>query len=331
MTVIHHQQTQEQRDTMSNLKKMTRRDFIKASVHTGLLLAAGRGVITGGDTSWAAIESSPAPDLVVVTGSPEKAVARAIELLGGMNRFVKQGQRVVIKPNMSFAKTPDEAANTSPAVVAAVAQSCVAAGAKDVLIVDHTLQKDTLCLELSGIAKSCSSLERTHVLALNDERFYQSVPVPGGKALTTVKVMKEVMECDVLINLPAAKSHSATGVSFGMKGLMGVIWDRGYFHSRVDLHQAIADLCSVIKPHLILLDASRALLTGGPSGPGTITTLNTIVAGTDQVAVDAYGTQLAPWYNKQFEPKHIKHIMAGEQMGLGTARLDGLRIARVQV
>ena len=314
---------------MSNIKKMTRRDFLKASAQTGLLLAAGHGAIAEAGKAWA-IESSPAPDLAVVTGSPEKAVARAIELLGGMRRFVKQGQRVVIKPNMSFARTPDEAANTSPAVVAAVAKSCIEAGAKDILIVDHTIQKDTLCLELSGIAKSCASLERTHVLALNDERFYQSVAIPRGKVLTSVKVMKEILECDVLINLPAAKSHSATGVSFGMKGLMGVIWDRGYFHSRVDLHQAIADLCSVVKPNVIILDASRALLTGGPSGPGTIDPLNTIVAGTDPVAVDAYGVQMAPWYNKQFEVKHIKHIVAGEQMGLGTARLDGLRIARVQ-
>ncbi len=315
---------------MSPIKKMTRRDFLKASAQAGLLLAAGGSAIAKAGRAWATIESTPAPDLAVVTGSPEKAVLRAVDLLGGMKRFVKPGQRVVIKPNMSFARTPDEAANTSPAVVAAVAKSCVAAGAREVLVVDHTIQKDTLCLELSGIANACASLDRTHVLALNDERFYQPLPIPGGKALTTVKVMKEVMACDVLINLPSAKSHSATGVSFGMKGLMGVIWDRGYFHSRVDLHQAIADLCTVIKPHLIILDASRALLTGGPSGPGTIKPLNTIVAGTDPVAVDACGAQLALWYNKQFEAKHIKHILAGEQMGLGTARLDELRIARVQ-
>jgi uncharacterized protein (DUF362 family) len=232
---------------------------------------------------------------------------------------------------MSFARTPEEAANTSPTVVAAVAASCVEAGAHDVLIVDHTIHKDTLCLELSGIGQSCASLPRTHVLAINDERFYQSVAVPRGKALTEVKVMKEVLKCDVLISLPTAKSHSATGVSFGMKGLMGLVWDRGYFHSRVDLHQAIADLCSAVMPRVTILDASRALLTGGPSGPGKIDLPNTIVAGTDPVAVDAYGAQLVPWYNKQFEAKHIKHVMAGEQMGLGTARLDKLRIARVQV
>jgi uncharacterized protein (DUF362 family) len=123
------------------------------------------------------------------------------------------------------------------------------------------------------------------VIALNDERFYQSVSVPQGKVIKRLKVMKEVMSCDVFINLPAAKSHSATGVSLGMKGLMGVIWDRGYFHAKVDLHQAIADLSSVIKPTLTIIDASRALITGGPSGPGKVERLDTIIAGVDPVAL----------------------------------------------
>jgi len=316
---------------MAHLQKWTRRDFLKTSAQTGLLLAAGHGVIFGAGKAWAGIENLPAPDLAVVTGDPAKAVVRAIDLLGGMKRFVREGQRVVIKPNMSFAKTPDEAANTSPAVVAAVARSCIEAGAKNVLVVDHTLQKGELCLELSGIEKSCAAIPRTDVLALNDERFYQSVPVPRGKAITTVKVMREILECDVLINLPAAKSHSATGVSLGMKGLMGVIWDRGYFHSKVDLHQAIADLSSIVKPSLIILDASRALLTGGPSGPGKIDTLNTLVAGTDQVAVDAYGVQMAPWYNKPFKAEHVQHVMAAERMGLGTTSLDTLQIKKEKV
>jgi len=313
---------------MSHFRTWTRRDFLKASTQTGLLIAAGHGVMSGAGKAWAGIESSSPPDLTVVTGDPAKAALRAVDLLGGMKRFVKQGQRVVIKPNMSFAKTPDEAANTSPAVVAAVAKSCIEAGANNVLIVDHTLQKAELCLELSGIEKACGALPRTLVLALNDERFYQSVPIPQGKAVTSVKVMKEILECDVLINLPAAKSHSATGVSFGMKGLMGVIWDRGYFHAKVDLHQAIADLASIIKPHLLILDAARALITGGPSGPGKVEMLNTLVAGTDQVAVDTYGVLMAPWYNKAFEAQHIKHIMAAERMGLGTTRLDTLRIKK---
>ena len=316
---------------MSKLPTLTRRDFLKASACTGLVLAAGHPLVYPAGKAWGTIETDPPPDLAVVTGDPEKAVLKALTLLGGMERFVKKGQKVVIKPNMSFAKTPDDAANTSPIVVATVARACIDAGAKSVLVVDHTLQKAELCFELSGIRKYCRSVENTHVLALNDEQFYQSVPVPQGKALKQVKVMKEVMRCDVLISLPAAKSHSATGVSLGMKGLMGVIWDRKYFHAKVDLHQAIADLSSLIKPHLTLIDGSRALLTGGPSGPGKVLKLNTFVAGVDPVAVDTYGVSIADWYNKKFEIGQVKHIMAAHRMGLGTIDLDQLKITKEHV
>jgi uncharacterized protein (DUF362 family) len=316
---------------MSKSLTVTRRDFLKASARTGLLLAAGHPLVYPAGKAWGAIDNYPPLDLAVVTGDPEKAVLKAVNLLGGMKRFVKKGQKVVIKPNMSFAKTPDEAANTSPTVVATVAKACIDAGAKNVLVVDHTLQKAELCFELSGIRKSCRSVEKTHVLALNDEQFYQLVPVPQGKVLTRVKVMKEVMRCDVLINLPAAKSHSATGVSLGMKGLMGVIWDRKYFHTKVDLHQAIADLSSIIKPNLTIIDASRALLTGGPSGPGKIAQINTFIAGIDPVAVDTYGVGIAQWYNKKFEIDQVKHITAAHRMGLGTTNLDQLRITKEHV
>ena len=316
---------------MSKLPTLTRRDFLKASARTGLVLAAGHPLFYPAGKAWGTIDTDSPPDLSVVTGDPEKAVLKALTLLGGMERFVKKGQKVVIKPNMSFAKTPDDAANTSPIVVATVARACIDAGAKSVLVVDHTLQKPELCFELSGIRKSCRSVKNTHVLALNDEQFYQSVPVPQGKALKQVKVMNEVMRCDVLISLPAAKSHSATGVSLGLKGLMGVIWDRKYFHAKVDLHQAIADLSSIIKPHLTLIDASRALLTGGPSGPGKVVKLNTFVAGVDPVAVDTYGVSIADWYNKKFEIGQVKHIMAAHRMGLGTIELDQLKITKEHV
>ena len=316
---------------MSKSPDLTRRDFLKASACTGLLLAAGHHLVYPPEQAWGTSGTSLPPDLAVVTGDPEKAVLKAIDLLGGMKRFVKKGQKVVIKPNMSFAKTPDEAANTSPVAVATVARACRAAGAKDVLVVDHTLQKAELCLELSGIRRACQSIDNTHLLTLNDEQFYRSVPVPQGKVLKTVQVMEEVMRCDVLINLPAAKSHSATGVSLGMKGLMGVIWDRKYFHAKVDLHQAIADLSSLIKPNLTIIDASRALLTGGPSGPGKVTTLNTFIAGIDPVAVDTCGVHIARWYDKKFEVDQVKHITAAHQMGLGTTNLDQLKIAKEQV
>jgi len=310
--------------------KLTRRDFLKISARTGILLTMGYPLVTLSGKVWGSAEVSPV-DLAVVRGDPAKAVLKALDLLGGIKRLVKKGQRVVIKPNMSFAKTPDEAANSHPQVVAVVAKACIEAGAKNVLVLDHTLQKAELCLERSGIRKSCQSMERTHVFALNDERFYQSVSVPQGKVIKHLKIMKEVVNCDVLINLPTAKSHSSTGVSLGMKGLMGVIWNRKYFHSKVDLHQAIADLNSMVKPTLTILDASRALITGGPGGPGKIEKLNTIIAGVDPVAVDTYGVNLARWYNRKFEASQVKHIMAAHRMGLGNINLSDLRIKKERV
>ena len=311
--------------------KWTRRDFLKTSAKTGLLLTTGYPLISIPSSVWGSIGVSSPADLAVIKGDPAKAVLKAVNLLGGINRFVEKGQRVVIKPNMSFAKTPDEASNTNPLVVATVAKACIEAGAKNVLILDHTLQKAELCLERSGIRKSCRSIERTYVIALNDEKFYQSVSVPQGKVIKHLKIMEEVMRCDVFINLPTAKSHSATGVSLGMKGLMGVVWNREYFHSKVDLHQAIADLSSVVKPALTIIDASRALITGGPAGPGKVEELNTVITGVDPVAVDTYGVSIAKWYNKKFEASNIKHIMAAHRMGLGNINLDKLLIKKENV
>jgi len=308
----------------------TRRDFLKSSAKTGLLVSIGYPLIL---PSGRALASSGAPpvDLAVVTGDPAKAVSTTLELLGGIKRFVTKGQRVVIKPNMSFAKTPREATNTNPTVVAALARACLEAGAKNVLVVDHTLQRAELCLERSGIREACQSLKGTHVLALNDERFYQPVSVPRGKSITQLKIMTEVMRCDVLINLPTAKSHSATGVSLGMKSLMGVIWDREFFHAKADLHQAIADLSTVVKPALTIIDASRVLIDGGPSGPGKVETLNTLIGGVDPVAVDAYGVGIARWYGKTFEAANVTHIAAAHRMGLGNSNLDQLRIKKEAV
>jgi len=314
------------------LRKLTRRDFLKSSAKTGFLLTVGYPLITSSGKALGSVEVSNAVDLAVITGDPENAVLKAIDILGGMKRFVKEGQQVVVKPNMSFVKGPDHALNTNPRVVAAVAKACIKAGAKNVLVLDHTIQKPDECLEGSGIRKACESIERTYVRGLNDEKFYQTVSLPQGKVVKQVKIMKDVLNCDVLINLPIAKSHVMTDVTLGMKGLMGVIWDRIYLHSeKVGLHQGIADLNSRVKPNLTIIDASRVLVTNGPTGPGKVEKMNTIIAGIDPVAVDTYGVGLARWSNKKFEVTSIKHIMAAHQMGLGNINLDQLRIKKESV
>jgi uncharacterized protein (DUF362 family) len=314
------------------LRKLTRREFLKSSAKTGFLLTIGYPLISSSCKSLESGGGSNAVDLAVVTGDPGKAVLKAIDMLGGMKRFVKEGQRVVIKPNMSFAKTPDQAANTNPHVVAAVANACIIAGAKNVLVLDHTLQRPEECIELSGIGDLCKSIERTTVRALNDEKFYQTVSLSQGKAMKQVKIMKDVINSDVLINLPIAKSHLSTEVTLGMKGLMGLIWDRVYLHSaKGGLDQCIADLSLVLKPKLTIIDASSILVTNGPMGPGEVEKMNTIIAGVDPVAVDTYGVGLAKWSNKKVEVTNIKHIMAAHQMGLGNINLDQLQIKKESV
>ncbi|MBM3323986.1 DUF362 domain-containing protein, partial [candidate division WOR-3 bacterium] len=129
---------------------------------------------------------------------------------------------------------------------------------------------------------------------------------------------------------PTAKSHSATGVSLGMKNLMGLIWDRGSLHS-LNLHQCIADLATVMKPHLVIVDATRALTSGGPGGPGKTVQLNTVVAGTDPVAVDSYAVGITQWYSKSFTGKGVKYIVAAAAHQLGEIDPAKMDVREVKV
>jgi uncharacterized protein (DUF362 family) len=266
-------------------------------------------------------------DLAVISGEPAAATRKALEALGGIGRFVKKGQRVVIKPNMSFAKTPDFAATTHPLVVVAVAQACLEAGAREVLVLDHTLQRAELCLERTGIRDACRNMPGVHVLALQDRKFFQEIRVPQGKVLDRVEVIKDILD-SVLISVPVAKSHSATGVSLGLKGLMGLIWDRDSFHSQFNINQGIADLATVIRPQLTILDATRAMASGGPGGPGDVKKPNLIVAGADPVAVDSYGVGVVPWYGRNFKGRQVEHLLIAHQRGLGQIDVEKLKITK---
>jgi uncharacterized protein (DUF362 family) len=267
-------------------------------------------------------------DLAVISGEPIAATRKALGAMGGISRFVKKGQRVVLKPNMSFARTPDFGATTHPQVVVTVAQACMEAGASQVLVLDYTLQRAELCLERTGIREACKNIAGVHVLALQERKFFREIKIPNGKALERVEVIKEILDGPVLINLPVAKSHSATGVSMGMKGLMGLIWDRESFHSKFNMNQAIADLGTIIKPQLTLLDATRALVSGGPGGPGEVKKPNLIIAGIDPVAVDAYGVSIAPWYGQNFKGRQVEHLLIANQRGLGKIDIDQLHIIK---
>jgi uncharacterized protein (DUF362 family) len=297
---------------------ISRRQFLQAT-------AAGVTIGLAGYPAY--LSAAEEVDLAVISGEPAAATRKALEALGGIGRFVKKGQRVVIKPNMSFAKTPDFAASTHPLVVVAVAQACLDAGAGEVLVLDYTLQRAELCLERTGIRDACRNLKGVHVLAVQDQKFFKEIRVPQGKVLDRVEVIKDILD-SVLINVPVAKSHSATGVSLGLKGLMGLIWDRGSFHYQFNINQGIADLATVIKPQLTILDATRAMVTGGPGGPGEVKKPNLIIAGVDPVAVDSYGVGIVPWYGQSFKGRQVEHLLIAHQRGLGKIDMETLKITK---
>ena len=308
---------------MGELKQgMTRRKFLKTT-------AAGIALGLAGRPSFSIAKEEV--DLAVISGDPVTATKKALEALGGISRFVKKGQRVVLKPNMSFTRTPEFGATTHPQVVATVAQACMEAGAQQVLVLDHTLHRAELCLERTGIREACKDIPGVHVLALQERKFFREIKIPQGKVLERVEVMKEVLDSPVLINIPVAKSHSATGVSMGIKGLMGLIWDREIFHSQVNMNQALADLATVIKPQLTILDATRALTSGGPGGPGEVKKPNLIIAGIDPVAVDSYGVSVVPWYGQTFKGRQVEHLQIAHQRGLGKIDIEQSKVFKEKV
>ncbi len=294
------------------MHRVSRRTFLKSSACAALTAPLWSLVLRGSGSA------DTGNALAMVTGDRGPATRKAVELLGGMERFVPRGSRVVLKPNMSFPHPPQRATNTHPEVVAAVARLCREAGAGEVLVLDYPFNRPGPCLENSGIRDACSGIGKVYTLAVTEEKFFKDIAVVRGKALRRTKVMKDVLDSDVLINMPTAKSHTTTGVSLGMKGLMGLVWDRGYFHAKVDIDQAIADLSTAVAVNLVVLDASRALENGGPSGPGRVSYPRTVIAGTDPVAVDAIGVTTASWYGQKFTGSRVKHIVAAARMGLGS-------------
>lgn len=296
---------------------MDRRQFLRTSA------AGAAGLLMPGGLLAAAI-----PDIAVVKGQPGAAARAAVGLLGGMAAFVKPGQRVVIKPNMSFASPAEAGANTHPLVVQALAQLCWEAGAGSVLILDNTLAPSRLCLEASGIPEAAAAVRPGMVFAMDDAGLYREVAIPGGRVLTRSAVAKEVLRADVLIAAPTAKSHSGAGVSLSLKGMMGLVSDRGVMHGR-GLDDCVVDLCTLIKAHLTVIDATYVLSTGGPRGPGTVLHEQTVIASSDMVAADAYTVAAFPWYGQRFAPRQVGHIRLAAERGLGRIDVENLKLERL--
>lgn len=303
------------------MDEITRREFIK--------IGAGAALVTLLPKSLFSANNNNGPVIGVAHGEQTKLVRAAVDLVGGIKNYVKSGDVVCIKPNFSFASNVDCGATTNPEIVKQMVQLCLDAGASKVMVMDHTIQDPTLCVERSRIEEAIID-KKVNLVTLQRERQYAEVEVPNGQELSTIQVAKAIQNADVLINMPTAKSHSATGVSLGIKNLMGLIWDRGYLH-RVNLHRAIAELATVIKPDLTVVDATRALTSGGPGGPGKTVILNKVVAGTDPVAVDSYTVGITQWYRKSFTGTQVKYIKAAADLDLGEIDINNMRIKQAEV
>lgn len=303
---------------------LNRRDFLKFQI-TSLAWIAGSSLLLAPD-----VLASEKPDIAVVNGETESAVRKAVKMLGGMAAFVKEGDRVVIKPNMSFASGPEQAANTHPMVVRTLAAMCRDAGAARVLVLDNPLSPAEQCLESSGIREACGDIDRDMVHTLSSRGRFSTVNIQNAETLDETEVMKEVLASDVLIAAPVAKSHSGAGVSLSMKGMMGLIHNRRILH-RLDLHTAIADLASLLKADLTVIDATRVLSSGGPGGPGKVLTPGTIIASRDMVAADAYTISAFEWYDRKYTPDQVKHVRLAHQRGLGRMDIENLNIKKISV
>ena len=307
-------------------KKINRRDFLKFHAQSGLFLAGSATGIFIPRLSFA----SAIPDIGVAKGKAVEATKAAVDLIGGIKSVVKKGDRVLIKPNMSFARSPEAASNTHPDVVKTVAVMCKEAGASKVIILDHTLAPGKICLQISGIGPACKTIDKNMVHTINNPSFYKQVNISGARSLAQTDVAKEFLKADVLIAVPVAKSHSATGVSLSMKGMMGLIYDRGIMH-RMDLHETIVDLASFLKADLTIIDGTRVLSTGGPGGPGRVLKKNTIIASKDMVAADAFAVAAFEWYGKKFKPSQVKHIKLAHERGLGRADIENLSVKTISI
>lgn len=307
---------------------MDRREFLRQLGRYGL--AAGAALAVGRSGRLVA-QSAPRPagayDLVAVKGGePGVMFDRGIAAFGGMGRFVRRGQSVLIKPNISFGSEPGPTggANTHPLLVKRIVEHCFDAGASRVYVFDNSIQYWKTCYERSGIERAAKEAGAT-VVPAKSEAGYQLVQVPGARALRTTKVHELYVSCDVVINVPVLKHHSSTSITSAMKNLMGAVWDRNTWHFS-NLHQCIADFPLFRRPTLNVVDAYQVLMSGGPQGypSSRRVRMRMQLLSPDIVAVDAAAAKT--W---GIEPERVAYIAQGAANNLGSADLNRLAIDRI--
>jgi uncharacterized protein (DUF362 family) len=307
---------------------MKRREFLWKS--------AGAGFIAGSALSFTGFSSlfgtgftgnqSPYDLVAVRGGEPDIMFDRAIAAMGGMQNFVKPNQAVLVKPNIGWDVIPERGANTNPGLVKRVIEHCFQAGASEVFVFDHTCDNWRRSYQNSGI-EAVVNAAGARLLPGNDVSLYRNVTVPGGRQLKEAMVHERVLNTDVFINIPVLKHHGGAQITISMKNLMGIIWDRQWWH-RNDLQQCIADFSTFRKPDLNIVDAYRVMMQNGPRGisEDDIVMMKSLIISRDMVAADSAAARLFG-----ATPAQIGHIRLGHEMGVGNMELENQSIHRITV
>jgi uncharacterized protein (DUF362 family) len=266
------------------------------------------------------------PDLAVVSGmNYYDATVRAVELLGGMTRFVPRGARVGLLVNSRFTKP---GTYVKPQITLAVIAMCHEAGAAQIVSLENAP---------TGYWRNAtlSPEHREFVDQIQSPRAHRAVSIPRGVNLRTVDVVPDLLECDVYINMPIFKDHAGIRFTGALKNLMGAIADSSNrtFHAGSDpsvdrdgyayLSQSIADANLLRRPTLSVGDATEVLVRGGPFGPGPVRNFRTVVASTDPVALDACGAEILGC-----PPQNSRMLRCAQEQGVGTTDLSALMIIR---
>ena len=298
------------------MNRHSRRDFMVCSAAGTLALGteqlcareapAARKPVDMTIAKWAGSKNLTAPQIRKIA---VKLTEKAIEGMGGLKRFISTGDVVWVKPNMAWDRTPELAANTNPDVVATIVRLCFQAGAKTVKVGDNPCNSAQKSYHNSGIAAAVRELG-AKVVFLDRSRF-RDIAIRGER-IKSIPIYPEILDCDLVINIPVVKHHASTELTMCMKNYLGVVENRKLFHQ--DLPTCIADITRFMNPRICVMDAVRVLTAHGPTGgnPADVQLKTTVAAGTDIVALDALGAELMGK-----KPSEIGSVVKGQEVGLG--------------
>lgn len=300
-----------------------RRRFLQTGLVVGATAAlcpveALFGQNSSTNSAAAGAPAGPRPVLVALrNGSRSAMLDKGLAELGGIQAFVKPGQTVLIKPNIGWDAVPEKGANTHPEIVQRLVKACLDAGAKSVSVFDNSCDQWQRAYQNSGIEEAARSAG-ARIVNGKDETLYREVVIPNGVKLKHAKVHSLVLDSDVFFNVPVLKNHEGSLMTCAMKNLMGVIWDRGFYH-QTDLHQTIADFLTFKRPTLNIVDAYHPMMRNGPRGksPDDCVEMRTMLLSTDPVLVDAASAKLM-----SYEINQVTHVRLAAEMKIGSSDLE---------